>query len=367
MNHVRRRRTARVAGLAGVAATLLLVAACGGEDTASSTTGEGSTGVLDYTGTDRHDMLVEKAREEGQVVMYSVWSEDLRAKPMIAAFQEEYPFIEVSFSQLQSSDINRRVTEEHQAGHDEVDLVESGFDTMAVLRAADLLARYDSPERAQIVESLRDPDGYFVADRQTPLIVAYNKDDVSSDDVPQTWDDLVSPEMKGKLSTIDTSQAVRFFGGMLQINGDDYADQLAAQDVTPYSISSDGLRNLLATGEAKIGFPISLGNVTSGIANGEPIAWTALDATPMEVGYLAAIKNGPHPHATALFMDWLLSEDGQTAMAATGEGSAREGMALPWEGAESITPYYTEREIGLDDYLAKYDEWQQAYSAVLRG
>jgi iron(III) transport system substrate-binding protein len=41
---------------------------------------------------------------------------------------------------------------------------------------------------------------------------------------------------------------------------------------------------------------------------------------------MALIKNAPHPNAAKLWIEWNMSEEGQNALAATGQGPVRKGI-----------------------------------------
>jgi ABC-type Fe3+ transport system substrate-binding protein len=41
---------------------------------------------------------------------------------------------------------------------------------------------------------------------------------------------------------------------------------------------------------------------------------------------MAVVKNGPHPNAARLFIDWMLSEEGQAVVAQGGDTPARAGV-----------------------------------------
>ena len=102
---------------------------------------------------------------------------------------------------------------------------------------------------------------------------------------------------------------------------------------------------------------------------GAPFAWSAMEKTPMEVGWLGMLKDAPHPYATALFVDWLLSDEGQASMVTTGEGAVRNGVPSPFSQF-NISSFYTELSMQPTDYLAAYDKWQalfnQLFSAPLQ-
>ena len=49
-------------------------------------------------------------------------------------------------------------------------------------------------------------------------------------------------------------------------------------------------------------FPNSLGNILVDLKKNAPLGWSAMEKTPMEVGWLGMLSKSPHPFATALFV-----------------------------------------------------------------
>src|SRR5262249_33516143 len=110
--------------------------------------------------------------------------------------------------------------------------------------------------------------------------------------------------------------------------------------------------------------PNSLGNILVDLKKNAPLAWSAMEKTPMEVGWLGMLSKAPHPFATALFVDWLLSDDGQNAMVTTGEGAVRQGIASPFSEFK-IDPFYTEIVVGQNQFLTEYEKWQNLFNQLM--
>jgi iron(III) transport system substrate-binding protein len=367
LNHLRR----------GISAALVSVvlAGCGGSagsapakpaasGPATLTKDSSAADVFAYSGANRKQLLEDGAKREGKVVVYTIWPVDLRAKPVVDAFHKQYPDIDVQIVNGQSNDINSRVLAEYQATKYTGDLVESGFDTISLLTSKGYLAKYASPVLDGIPANVKDPGGLFVADRQTPLVFAFNTTKIPASDAPTTWDNLLDPKWKGKVTTEDASQAIRYFGGLLRVKGEDYLRKLATQNLTIYGIPQSGVRGFLLSGEVPASFPNSLGNVLVDVKKNAPLAWSAMEKTPMEVGWLGMLSHAPHPFATALFVDWLLSDDGQNAMVTTGEGAVRQGIASPFSEFK-IDSFYTEIEVGPSQFLTEYDKWQTLFNQLM--
>jgi ABC-type Fe3+ transport system substrate-binding protein len=111
-----------------------------------------------------------------------------------------------------------------------------------------------------IPSKLRDPDGKFMADREIPLVVSYNTNNVKDSDVPKTYDDLLAPSWANKLTTSAGGLLVPWTGAMLQIKGEDFIRKLAAQKVSVQTIPPAAVIGLVGSGEVTALFPASLGD-----------------------------------------------------------------------------------------------------------
>ena len=58
---------------------------------------------------------------------------------------------------------------------------------------------YDSPALAGISPAFHDPKGYNAPFDAFTMIIVYNKNLVSEDEVPQRWSDLTDPKWKGRV------------------------------------------------------------------------------------------------------------------------------------------------------------------------
>jgi iron(III) transport system substrate-binding protein len=314
--------------------------------------------IFAYSGPDRQQILEEGARKEGKVLLYTVMTLDVRARPLANAFQEKYPFITVDIARLGTTEISKRAYEEYQANKYVLDVVESAIDTFVSLKSAGILAKFSSPELSEYTNDFKDPEGYFVADREAPLMFSYNTNLVPEADAPKTYDDLLNPKLKGKLSTNDGNQGLYMLGGMLQMKGEEFVRNLARQEVAVHSLSSDALLALNTTGEVAISFPNSIGNILAAKDKGAPMGLSALDKPAVnQLGYVGVAARAEHPHAAALFADFLLSEAGQKVMVSTGTGGTRKGIQNDY-GDYVKEKLNLELMIPQNQYASEQEKWR---------
>lgn len=336
------------------AAFVSAIALWGSERPAAALTPEE---VFTYSGADRQKVLEEGAKKEGAILWYTTMILDQRARPIANVFMKKYPFINVQIVQIDSGPMIPRVLGEFNAKKFDLDIVEGSYPVLLSLKKGGALAKFSSPALSAIPKGALDPQGYFFGDREIPQGFAYNTSAVPQDKVPKSAKDLLDPFWKGKLSTNDSVQGMNYFGALSVLYGDSYAKELSKHGVTVYSnMSSNAVTDLVASGVAIATFPTSVGQVVASQRKGAPIAWTSLGPAVTTVGMVGLLANAPHPHAAALFADFLASEEGQLTLVKTGEGGTRIGIANDYGGYQFEKNYF-ESTVPQDSYMDSVKDW----------
>jgi iron(III) transport system substrate-binding protein len=176
-----------------------------------------------------------------------------------------------------------------------------------------ILAAYNSPERTAISNNLKDKEGYWTAAYTVSFVTAYNARHIPRSEAPRSYDDFTLPKWKGKmwLNEDDTE----WYATMFEIMGKDKATQfmrrLAQQDLR-FSREPSLAIELLCAGEFSMIIGIHFHHTERVRQKGCPVDWVAV-----EPGYnrppiaIAMAKNAPHPSAGKLFIDYVLSREGQ--------------------------------------------------------
>jgi iron(III) transport system substrate-binding protein len=68
---------------------------------------ENAANVLLYKGADREQRLIEGAKKEGQVVLYSALIVNQALRPIAEKFGKKYPFIKLTYWRAISEDITQ--------------------------------------------------------------------------------------------------------------------------------------------------------------------------------------------------------------------------------------------------------------------
>jgi iron(III) transport system substrate-binding protein len=146
--------------------------------------------------------------------------------------------------------------------------------------------------------------------------------------LPKTYDDMLDPKWKGKLLMEGTK--ADWFAGMLQILGQErglrYMRELAKQQPSARE-GHELLAQLVVAGEGFFDINIPAASVERMKERGAPIDWTALGAVPAIMVGAGLATGSPHPNAAKLFLEFLLSREGQKLMQTPGRHIARSDLA----------------------------------------
>ncbi len=317
-----------------------------------------------YSGSDRQQQLEAGARKEGELRWYSASLVEAASAPIAAAFMQKYPFVKVEAIQLDGAAMLSRYRDEANAGQHTADVLEAPYLAISGLDKLGLLQPFSSPLTKDLPPQLYAGDHAFIGDQQVPLGVATNTKIIPDGIAPRSYDDLLKRDLKGKLSTQDTSQAVRFTGAMALIKGEDFVRRLGGQNVVMSNQSADAVVASVASGEVAVTFPASLWTARRPDLKNAPVRWIPLDPVPVDVGYAAIARSAPHPYAALLFLDFLLSQSGQEQYAKAGSGPVRQGAGTQ-SGSPSFKPFYPDQQVS-GDYDATYAQWSKLHHDVFR-
>ena len=164
-------------------------------------------------GPDREQRLLEGARKEGQVTVYSSMIADQALRPLIDGFQKKYPFMKPQYVRDDPPQQLQKMMAEARAGRMVADVLESTGLEVPV-RAANINQPFWSPEIEAYAPERRDPQNFWAPTRFSYLGACYNTNLVKPGDVPKSFDDFLDPKWKGKIAWSST-----VIGAMLFITG----------------------------------------------------------------------------------------------------------------------------------------------------
>ncbi|MGE5219740.1 MAG: ABC transporter substrate-binding protein [Chloroflexota bacterium] len=307
-----------------------------------------------YNKADREKVLYEGAKNEGKLMWYT----SLTGGPNTEApkvFEAKYPGIKLEVYRGNSDAIMQRVVQEAQAKRFLVDCIETTFPVLKVMQEYKMLAPYFSPYLAQYPDDAKEKTEkgmvYWATDRDSYVGLAYNTNVVQGGAVPKTFEDLLKPELKGKIGFATSDTGSRVIAAMLASKGAEFVRKLKGQQVTLHSVSGRAILDMVISGELGLSPTVFLSHSRVSIAKGAPIKWVPMDLVPTNSGGVAVPANLPHPHAALLFADFLLSPDGQKFLHKFGLESATS--------KPNFKRYYPEAGMSASQYEKESEKWEK--------
>jgi iron(III) transport system substrate-binding protein len=280
--------------------------------------------------------IVEAARAEGKLVVYT-GVERAAAQALLVAFQEKYPFIVAEPVRASSSKIATRLDAEIEADRVQGDVFEFSllYLTTSLEKRGEIL-KYDSPEYAHYPAGYADP-GYWGATGVSSIIILLNTRKVDDTNVPQSWWDLTKPYWKNKLTIDNLEVSGTGYNWLVAIVNDErlgwkFIEELG-RNKPVLERGHAGMAQKVAAGEYVAAVEMAdfhLHNIRAA-APSVPVrgVWPK-EGVPREPWTAGILKRAPHPNAAKLYMDFLLSPEGQAIyVKLMGWRSARADVAAP--------------------------------------
>src|SRR5258706_5571956 len=262
-----------------------------------------------------HEALIDGAKKEGSLVLYTSMTVD-QAQKLNDAFRKKYPFIQIAMFRAVGERLLTKIITEAQTGKFDFDVVQSAETQAYFLKRRNLLAKYLSPEVKNIQKGFFDSDGFWSAVYMMPNVIGYNTRMVKRTEVPKSDDDLLNSKWRGKIG-MDGSKPQCFAWKSKRLGeekGLAYMRKLGAQELRLYFVFNI-LNGLLAAGEFPLVLNTYLHNVEDAKRKSAPVDWIAQDPVFTKFQPIAVGAKAPHPNAAKLFVDFMLSEEGQKIIA----------------------------------------------------
>jgi iron(III) transport system substrate-binding protein len=251
--------------------------------------------------------------------VYSALNESTN-NAFVDAFKKSYPNVDVDVLPLAAAgELETRIQTEKDSPKADV-FIGGSSEFHDPLGKQGLLEAYKSPNAAAVDPKFKDPDGYWTGWYIGIFGLVLNKDrfaqEMAGKPKPATWDDLLSPDYKGKL---DFPDPVKTGGGYIfladqvfRFNKDeskamDYMKKLHA-NIAQYVGTGPGAIDLVGKGQFVLG-PNWGHDILTAASQGQPVEFIAPPDTANEIGAVSIVKGGPNPTAARAFVDWVLTKE----------------------------------------------------------
>jgi iron(III) transport system substrate-binding protein len=313
--------------------------------------------IATYQGTDRAQRLLDGARHEGALTMYSnAPTEDNAA--LIGAFQKKYA-VKVNLYRASSEEIRQRTVAEAAAKRFDVDFILTNGPTIEAIASQKLLQEVKSAALADVMPSAIPAHREWVGFCFNVLVQAYNTGLIRKAELPKGYPDLLDPKWKNKIAiAADDSD---WFGGLMDALGEERGIKLFRDIAATNGFSARKghtlLTNLVVAGEAPLALTVFNYTAEQLKREGAPIDWFVMEPLVSMPNSIAVARMAPHPSAAVLMYDFMLS-DAQKILADRNYVVTSSKVASPVDRSR-LTVMDSAKA------LAEGEKWERLYTEII--
>ncbi|HWP59266.1 MAG TPA: extracellular solute-binding protein [Candidatus Acidoferrales bacterium] len=302
-----------------------------------------------------------KAKEERKIVLYHTTTVPDTQK-IIEGFKKKYPFLDVETYRATGEKLLQKIVTEVKGGRHPADVyVLSALQTW-MLKDMGLLAPYASAEREKVAPALKDKQGYWTGVYWNLEVLGYNTKLVLPGQVPAKWEDLLQPRWKGQIGLEE--EDVQWYASILQLMGEekgkDFMRRLAKQQ-PQIRAGHTLLVQLLTAGEFALGPTTRAQSAEQMKDKGAPIDWTAIEPlAPNPPVSVSLPKSAARPSAAKLFVDFILSREGQTIVYELKRSPTRTDLSQPVPRVAKVKLM----EVDHDRLAKNYNRYAQEFREI---
>lgn len=321
--------------------------------------------------------LYDAARKEGLVVSFDTGPTWANWAAQFKAFQKRYPGVEMVYNDLGSA--ATVVTLDKSRNRPQADTAYYFAASALDAAKAGVVADFKPVNFDKLPDTLRHPEGQWFTIHT--LNVAFLVNTKLVKDVPQSWADLLKPDYKNAIVYLDPrstgqGQVIAFAsafgnGGSMDdiAPGIDYLGKL--------SKAGNVLRTMGTTPYAQFlkgEIPIWIGYENDGLkakhvdGMGDNIAVVIPKEASAAAPYaISLVKGGPNPNAGKLWLNFIMTDDGQKIFAEGFVRPAVPGVALPPSVADKMPAAPQIRPIDIAKAVAKKGEIDAGWAKAVLG
>jgi len=263
------------------------------------------------------DGIVAAAKKEGKLVIYNGTNFPVVKK--IADQLQKETGIAIEVLDGRATEIRERIRVEQATGRTLASLSYSGYTTLYTQMQEGVFQPHGNLPNAGIVQKEMASNGTILIGSVGLFILMHNSNLVKPDEVPKSWVDLTHPRWEGKILSDDPRAAgagAVWFEATYNKFGRGFHEKMAAQKPV-FSRNFPDSERRVARGEYAFYLPFNVSEYIT--LRGLPIkALVPSEGAPYVPFAAAMLKDAPHPNAARVFLNALLAEQAQTALAAEG-------------------------------------------------
>ena len=336
--------------ISGAAASLGLPAAWA---QARATTAE----MANYSGADRVQRLIDGAKKEGPLSLYtSAQTDDIGA--LTAAFEKKYG-IKSTIWRAGSEKVLQRAVTEARGNRHTVDIIETNGPELESMSREKILQAVKSPVLTQLMPQALRPHGEWVGTRLNVFVQAWNTKLVKKEELPKSWEDLLHPRWKGRLGIEAEDQD--WLSGVCAEIGEAKGVKLFKDIVAANGMSVRKghtlLTQLVVSGEIPFALTVYNYKAEQLKDKGAPIDWFSIGTPIARPNGIGVLRAAPNPNSAILFFDYELSEEGQKVLASRDFVPTNTKVDSPFTKGPMK---FVDSRVMLDEY----DKWNKLYEDI---
>jgi ABC-type Fe3+ transport system substrate-binding protein len=282
--------------------------------------------------------LIESAKKEGSLTYWDVVIQPETNDALTAAFRKRYGLpnsFQINYQLSATAGLVTRVEQEINANRVTIDIAAVGSPPWVFERAAagDAL-EYDSPEYKYFADAFArglGKPGVFAFNGAYLFVPMWSADQLKFDG--KSWKDVINAVPQGRMSIGDVAKSVAYlatYAGQREVLNQDYFKSVAKMKPS-FLIRSEQIAGRLVTGEDLMSFSGMPTRAYQYNQKGGRLKFIfPTEGSVLLPQNMFILKKAPHPNAAKLWVDFVLSEEGQTILV-KGEAmmSGRSGFKSP--------------------------------------
>ncbi len=304
--------------------------------------------------------LLAAAKKEGTVVVYGSMNEG-EALPLLKLFGDATG-IKTEYVRNSDTGLMARIMVEARANKASWDVLQT---TTVSKMPASLFASFDPPEAQHAMREARDPEHRWYGVYANYNSPGYNTNLVKASDLPKTYDDFLKhKEWAGKVA-IDFSDR-EWLRAIYEYYGEEKGEKLAKSLIATLNVATVHGHLALARAVGAGEYAVELNNFTNLIVNtklgGAPTDFWAIDPVLLFFGQAGISAKAPHPNAARLFVNFMLSKEGQAQLTTKGRIPTRPDVPTNPPG---VLKAFAGRKIHISHMtVAEDQEWLKRFKGL---
>jgi len=310
--------------------------------------------------------LIDAARKEGSLTYWDVVIQPETNDTLTTAFRKFYGLpsgFQIHYQLSATAPLVTRVEQELNANRVTIDVAAVGSPSWVFERAAagDAL-EYDSPQYrfyADVIARGLGRKGVFAFNGAYLFVPMWSSDRIKFEG--KSWKDVINAVPPGRISIGDVSKSVAYlatYAGQRKVLDVNYFKAVAAMKPS-FLIRSEQIAGRLVTGEDLMAFSGMPTRAYQYNQKGGKLKFMLPnEGSVLLPQSMFILKKAPHPNAAKLWVDFILSEQGQTILVEA------EALVSGRTGFKSPLPEYAP---GIDSLNLINVDWQGLSSEKLKG